>query len=106
MPIPHAGLIVRKDVFNKMGGFSLKFKIASDFDFVIKLIKSKYKGIALKKCLFNFYMGGVSQNFKIIIENHNVRKEHFNNKIFLVSALFIDSLRYLKYRLINLFHYK
>lgn len=96
MPMPHAGLIVKKNVINSIGGFDLNFKITSDFDFIVKLLKGKYIGVYNNNCLFNFYMGGVSQNYKVVKDNHRVRIKHFNNLIYIYLAYFLDNLRYLK----------
>lgn len=96
MPMPHAGLIVKKNVFNEIGGFDLSFKISSDFDFVCKLIKGNYRGVYNVKSLFNFYMGGVSQNYNGVKENHKVHLKHFNNYILIYLSYFLDNLRYLK----------
>lgn len=43
-PFPHPSLIVRKSVFEKIGGFDKKLKIAMDYDFMQRLIKAGYKG--------------------------------------------------------------
>jgi glycosyltransferase involved in cell wall biosynthesis len=96
MPIPHAGLIVKKSVFNEIGGFDLSLKTSSDFDFVVKLLKGNYRGVYTIKNLLNFYMGGVSQNYNSISENHKVRLKHFNNYIFIYLAYLLDNLWYLK----------
>jgi glycosyltransferase involved in cell wall biosynthesis len=99
MPIPHAGLLVKTKVFNELGGFSLNYKIASDYDFILKLLKSKYSGYVINKPMINFYMGGASQNINIIKENNNVRKGHYNKILFLKLAFLFDCLRYLKYNI-------
>ena len=96
MPIPHAGLIVKKNVFNEIGGFDLRFKTSSDFDFIIKLLKGNYRGVYNIKSLLNFYMGGASQTYNCVIENHKVHLRHFNNYIFIYLACLLDNLRYLK----------
>jgi glycosyltransferase involved in cell wall biosynthesis len=45
IPFPHLSLIVRKQVFEKIGYYSLNYKIAMDVDFEIRLIKANLKGI-------------------------------------------------------------
>lgn len=102
MPIPHAGLVVRRLVFEQMGLFDLHFRIAADFDFVIRLLKAGYKGAANDKPVLNFYMGGVSNNFKIVKENNLVREKHFDQEFNLKKAYFLDLLRYLKNNVLKL----
>ncbi len=44
MPFPHPSLIVKKDVFHRIGDFDLNLKIAMDYDFAVRLINSGSKG--------------------------------------------------------------
>jgi glycosyltransferase involved in cell wall biosynthesis len=44
LPFPHPTMIVRKTVFETIGGFSKEYKIAMDFDFVVRLLKQGYQG--------------------------------------------------------------
>ncbi|MEY3811471.1 MAG: hypothetical protein RIT11_549 [Pseudomonadota bacterium] len=96
MPIPHAGLIVKKNVFEELGGFDLTFKVTSDFDFVIKMLKKRYIGVYNNQSYFNFYIGGISQSYKGIKENHKVRVKHFNNYGLIYLAFLLDNLRFIK----------
>lgn len=44
LPYLHPTMIVRKSVFEKIGLFDKDYKIAMDFDFVVRLEKLKFKG--------------------------------------------------------------
>ena len=44
LPYLHPTMIVRKSVFNIVGEFNKNYKIAMDFDFIARLVKSGYKG--------------------------------------------------------------
>jgi glycosyltransferase involved in cell wall biosynthesis len=101
MPIPHAGLIVKRQVFDKIGGFDSSFNICADFDFIVKLLLGNYFGVFLKNPLLNFYMGGTSHNFQVLKETHKVRSKYFDNIFLLYSAYFLDYFRYIKYLLYN-----
>ncbi|WP_454879145.1 glycosyltransferase family 2 protein [Sphingobacterium detergens] len=96
MPIPHAGLVVKKQVFQDIGLFDLKFRIAADFDFVIRLLKENYTGKYNKDPQLNFYLGGISNDFRVIKENNNVRAKHYNKFFKLKIAYLLDLLRYIK----------
>ncbi len=57
----HQSMFIKKDIFDKFGNFSIKYKIAGDFDWVLRVfknntIKSKY----LNKVLIKMQYGGVS----------------------------------------------
>ena len=47
MPYLHPTMIVRRGVFNKIGGFREEIKIAMDYDWVIRLDKEGFKGYYL-----------------------------------------------------------
>ena len=44
MPYLHPTMIVRKEVFEQLGGFNLKYEIGMDFDFIVRMEKKGYKG--------------------------------------------------------------
>ncbi len=48
LPYLHPTMIVRKSVFEQIGFFNKKYKIAMDFDFVVRLVKKGYNGFYLK----------------------------------------------------------
>lgn len=45
MPFLHPTMIVKKNVFEEVGGFNESYKISMDFEFVLKLLKLNYKSI-------------------------------------------------------------
>lgn len=49
MPYLHPTMIFRKSVFDKVGYFNTKYKIAMDFDFIVRLEKAKLKGYYFKE---------------------------------------------------------
>jgi glycosyltransferase involved in cell wall biosynthesis len=48
LPYLHPTMIVRKSVFEQIGFFNKNYKIAMDFDFVVRLVKKGYNGFYLK----------------------------------------------------------
>lgn len=101
MPLPHPGLMVKKHVFDEIGGFNEEYRFAADYDFILKLIR-KYKGVFTEKLLVDFYMGGASSSMKILKENNSVRMKHYNSKMFhVIIAHLIEKI---KWRLSNLIY--
>jgi hypothetical protein len=49
LPYLHPTMIVRKEVFNKIGGFKKEIKIAMDYDWIVRLDKEKLKGYYLNQ---------------------------------------------------------
>ena len=44
-PCPRQAIIFRKSVLDELRGFDEKFKIMADYDLVIRMVMSKYKGV-------------------------------------------------------------
>jgi GT2 family glycosyltransferase len=44
MPYLHPTMVVRRTVFDKIGGFNKKVKISMDFDWIVRLEKEGFKG--------------------------------------------------------------
>lgn len=44
VPFPHPSMVVRREIFEKLGGFSEAYRIAMDFDFVVRLLQAGYIG--------------------------------------------------------------
>lgn len=60
MPYPHPGMLVRKNVFDKLGGFDTQFKLVADYDLILRLMFNGYKGRNVKKIFATFRLGGAS----------------------------------------------
>lgn len=60
MEIPHPTVFIRKEIYEKYGAFQLKYKIASDYDLMLRLyilgVKFKYQD----EVFSNFRLDGVS----------------------------------------------
>jgi hypothetical protein len=44
LPYLHPTMIIRKSVFDEIGLFNTDYKIAIDFDFIVRLVKMEYEG--------------------------------------------------------------
>lgn len=60
MPFPHPGMLVKKDVFEKFGGFDTSFKLVGDYDFILRVILGKCKGKKAKRAFVTFRSGGAT----------------------------------------------
>jgi glycosyltransferase involved in cell wall biosynthesis len=65
---PHPSLYLRKSVYDKIGGFNIDFKLASDYDFMLRVFKSQcFNIIYLPKRFVRMRLGGATnQNFRNI----------------------------------------
>lgn len=60
MEIPHPTVFIKKEVYEKYGAFQLKYKIASDYDLVLRLYISGVKFKCQDKVFANFRLNGIS----------------------------------------------
>lgn len=95
---PHPTLYVRKDFYQKVGGFSLNYKIASDYFFILSLFTlPNFKSVHLPEILVKMKLGGESNHsIKAILKKSHedwsiLRKLGFNT-IFSLKVLMLKNL--------------
>ena len=88
----HTSLFIKKKIINKIGLYNEKFKISSDFDYMIRLFKIKnirYK--FLNKTLVIMRSGGLSSSLKNlptrIGEDLKILKMHFKKNYLVLYFL-------------------
>ena len=63
--VPHPTFFVKKDIYNKLGLYSIRLKSASDYEMVLRLLyKNKISVYYLPKILVKMRIGGIS-NYSI-----------------------------------------
>lgn len=60
MPVNHPTCFVRKEIYEKMGNFTLKYKIANDYDLILRLFVNGVKFKYIDRKLTNMRTGGLS----------------------------------------------
>lgn len=92
----HPSFYVRRDVYEKFGTYSLDYKIASDYDMMVRLFhKHKIKSKYIKKDFVTMRTGGVStKNVKnrILITREDVKACKRNG---MYTNTFLISVKYL-----------
>lgn len=88
---PHPTLFVKKEVYNKYGKFNLKFKIASDYELMLRLVKIyKIKVYYLPQIIVSMRNNGTSgRNFKQRRSGWRELKEAWMENKLQVPYLFI-----------------
>lgn len=59
--VGHQATYIRKDIYEKFGGYDLNLHIAMDFELMLRLCRNGVRFYALKENLAIFRMGGISQ---------------------------------------------
>jgi len=82
---PHPTLYLKRTIYEDIGYFNISYKIAADYDFMIRLLKeNKYKLSYIKETLIYMRAGGVStnglkgyyENFKesyVVLKNNKIK---------------------------------
>ena len=94
MYLPHPGLLVNREVFNKIGKFNINFKSAGDLDWVNRLILNyDNKIIIINKALVNFLAGGISFSINSFREARNI-SIYYRKSIFISNYIFLKQILY------------
>ncbi len=74
----HQSMIFRKNELISLGGFSLRYQLASDFDLVLKLV-SKKSGVRVSEIISIIDPNGISntQIGKVLLEKQQIRRNQF-----------------------------
>ncbi len=89
--IAHTALVVKKQVIKKLKFYNIKYSIASDTDFILRM--SNFEGIKYKKIDKNFILmeaGGLSNSYKNLFLKISQDLEIFfrNFKLFFLFIYF------------------
>lgn len=78
--VSHPGVFVKRRVYEEIGGYSLTYRVASDYDFLLRVLKSGYKLSAIQKSISAYSLGGYSDSPKVriksIFETEIIRHRH------------------------------
>lgn len=89
----HPTLFLKKDIYEKFGKFDLDFKIAADYDFMLRVLKNNIKVKYLPKVLYKMRVGGESNKSlsNIIKKSKEDLKALRKNQIGGYKTLFIKN---------------
>ena len=81
MSISHPATFISRNCYQKYGLYDCKYKLAADYDFILKLFLADARFHYINKILANFRAGGLSgTDSKLSMrENVTIRKNHLGN---------------------------
>jgi glycosyltransferase involved in cell wall biosynthesis len=84
MPVSHQSVIVKKSIVDL---FDTTYKISSDFDWLIKVVKKARKMVVCDIIFTKYLIGGVSwKNYhKYRYDNLMIIKKYFSKKIYIIN---------------------
>ena len=86
-----ASLHNKKNLFEKVGFYNLKFKICADYEILLRK-KGKLKSYFLPARIVKMKVGGMSFTTKAIKESFEIRKLHETTPFFLNKILYYRDL--------------
>ena len=83
MIINHPTTFIGKSLYKRYGLFDTKYKIASDWDLILRFWKAEVPFIFIPHLIANFRIGGISYNINLntILEKHYIRKSNVAYKV-------------------------
>jgi glycosyltransferase involved in cell wall biosynthesis len=94
MYLPHPGLLVRNELFKKVGKFNLNLKSAADLEWVNRLILNyNYKIVIIDKALVKFLSGGISFSINSFREARNI-SIFYNKSVFQSNYIYYKQILY------------
>ncbi len=101
MCLNHPTFFVRKEIYQKYGCFSLKYKTAADYDFTLRTWLESCRFHKDDRIYVNMRLGGISDlEYKSgLIEKKEIQKSHHINPI-IIECIYI--LFYIKHFIINI----
>lgn len=78
MRIAHPASFVSRHIFNQIGGFSTSYKIAGDYDFMLRAKLMGYQIIVVDQFISNMLLGGISRDLMAVFREERIIK---NNNI-------------------------
>jgi glycosyltransferase involved in cell wall biosynthesis len=94
MPFPHISMFVRRRVYERLGLFTLDFKIASDHEFAVCLLRNNCLGIEVPTILGNIELGGTSSNALAQKESMRIAIRNGKNAFHAYSFYLFQLLRW------------
>jgi glycosyltransferase len=91
---PHPTVFMKKAIYERTGGFDLRFKISADYEFLLRAFKNAdFKSKYIPCLMVHMKLGGLSNrswgNIKIkMIEDYRIMKENMMPALF---SLFIKN---------------
>ena len=95
----HPTLYLKKDIYERFGGFNTQYKIAADYDFILRVFKNKQlKFIYLPHVIVKMRIGGASNKSinNIVLKMREDYRALKHNKVGGIGALFIKNSSKLK----------
>jgi glycosyltransferase involved in cell wall biosynthesis len=94
---PHPSLFVRKKVYDQVGLFDLDYKIAADYEFMLRIFKKyNFKSKYIDRLIVRMRLGGASNAGLVSVIKQNIEVVNAWKKNKLKRSFYLIPLRFLK----------
>lgn len=99
----HPTFFVKKSLYNKIGDYSIKYKVAGDYDFLMRCYKEGISFGYINEVLTNFRVGGASSSsaFEGFRECRDIANNEGVNRIYTLYIYYKRCIIFLLAQLIN-----
>jgi glycosyltransferase involved in cell wall biosynthesis len=91
--VSHPAIFVRKHVYDILGEYDLKYKVASDYDFILRALTKGFKFVSIPRSVSAYSLGGYSDSPRMritsIFETESIRAKYgiISNRRALLTSL-------------------
>ncbi|MBI4756368.1 MAG: glycosyltransferase [Betaproteobacteria bacterium] len=76
MPFAHVSLFLRRSTLERVGGFDLRYRVAADHDFVVRMLAAGCRGVVLPRPIGDIALGGASSAALAQRESRDIALRH------------------------------
>lgn len=95
MIVAHPGMLHHKNTFHSFGTFSEEYKIAGDYDFLLRC-NNKTRSVFVDKVIVNMGYGGLSEKNKKMVFNETFTIQAKNEEIGIIRAFYNYCISWIK----------
>lgn len=104
--VPHPCFFISKKLNDILGGYNLKYRYASDYDYILRALssnrKGKYLDIYISK--FRIHSTSITASGKINEERKKILEHHGYNRYPLIARIYFYYTLWIYYKIINVGH--
>lgn len=102
--VPHSSLFVSRAIINELGSYDLSYRYASDFDFILRILKQPFdiEHIPIFIAVFREHGNSITSSGKIDSERKDILIKYGINEIWLISRFYHYYKNWIFYKIRNL----
>lgn len=104
--VPHPCFLISRKLNTVLGGYNLKFKYASDYDYILRALSTKSKGKYLDIYIskFRIHNNSITASGKINEERKTILEQHGYKDYPLLVRMYFYYILWMYYKIINVGH--